>query len=94
VRDRYYRMENSPVMQVGLVAYTTSDDVPPGPENPEQINRSVDESAKVDMTLEVDWIRFQRPATRAVPDWYAQVSANPLADPNLAEDAVLRLIGE
>ena len=94
VRDRYYRMENSPRMQVGLVAYTTSDDVPPGPEDPEKINRSVDNQAKVDMTLEVDWIRFARPVTRAVPDWYVQVSANPLADPNLPEAEVLRLIGD
>jgi len=40
-------------------------------------------------------VRFRRPALQADPDWYAQVSgANPLADPNLAEAEVLRLLGE
>jgi hypothetical protein len=93
VRDRFYRMEAQPRMQVGLIAYTTSDDVPPGPENPEIINRSVNEAAEVDMILEVDWIRFSRPRLRSSPDWYGEVSANPLADPNIDEDAVLALLG-
>lgn len=95
VRDRWYRMEGDPRMQVGLVAYTSSDDVnDDGPENPDVINRSVDTKARTDMMLEVDWIRFRRPALRAVPDWYAQVSANPLADPNLSEQRVLELVGD
>ncbi|HYC96528.1 hypothetical protein [Brevundimonas sp.] len=93
VRDRFYRMENNPVMQVGLIAYTTSDDVPPGPENPEAINRTVDRESRVDMVLEVDWIRFARPLPRVRPDWYAQVSANPLADPNLPEAELLEALG-
>lgn len=94
VRDRFYRMENNPAMQVGLIAYTTSDAVPPGPENPEVINREVDRAAPVDMILEADWIRFSRPRPQVSPDWYGQVSANPLADPNLSEAALLAALGD
>lgn len=94
VRDRFYRMENNPVMQVGLIAYTTSDDVPPGPENPDVLNREVNREAAVDMVLEADWIRFSRPRPQVSPDWYAQVSANPLADPNLSETELLALLGD
>ena len=93
VRDRFYRMEPRPQMQVGLIAYTTSDDVPAAPEDPERINRTVDTDARVDMVLEVDWIRFARPAVNASPDWYDQVSANPLADPNLSEADLLAALG-
>lgn len=94
VRDRFYRMDGRPRMQVGLIAYTTSDDVPPRPENAEAINASRNVDARVDMTLEVDWIRFSRPRTRAQPDWLLEVSANPLADTNLSEEAVLELLGD
>lgn len=93
VRDRFYRMENNPLMQVGLIAYTTSDDVPPGPENPEAINRTVNTDARVDMTLEVDWIRFARPTASRPSDWYGQVSVHPLADPNLTEAELLAALG-
>ncbi len=94
VRDRWYRMENNPAMQVGLVAYTTSDDVAPAPEDPERINRSREADARTDMMLEVDWVRFRRPTLAATPDWYAQVSANPLADTGLTDAEVLRLLGD
>ncbi|WP_313928868.1 hypothetical protein [Pseudoxanthomonas sp.] len=94
VRDRWYRMENNPAMQVGLIAYTTSDDVAPAPEDAERINRQREADARTDMMLEVDWIRFRRPALAAVPDWYAQVSANPLADTGLSDAEVLRLLGD
>lgn len=94
VRDRFYRMDQRPDMQVGLIAYTTNPDQPRVPENPAVLNREVKRDVPVDMILEVDWIRFARPALRAVPDWYAQVSANPLADVNLAEAEVLALIGD
>ena len=94
VRDRFYRMENNPVMQVGLIAYTTSDDVPPGPENAEAINREVNREAVVDMVLEADWIRFSRPRPQVSSDWYGQVSAHPLADPNLPEEELLALLGD
>ena len=94
VRDRWYRMEGSPRMQVGLVAYTTSDDVAPGPEDPVRINRSVDRDARTDMILEVDWIRFARPRLRSPSDWYARVSADPLADPGVTDTDVLRLLGD
>ena len=94
VRDRFYRMENNPAMQVGLIAYTTSDDVPEAREDPDVTNRVVNREARTDMATEVDWVRFRRPATRASGDWYAQVSSNPLADPNLPESEVLRLVGE
>lgn len=93
VRDRFYRMEVQPGMQVGLIAYTTSDDVPAGPENPELINGQNVAGANVDMIFEVDWIRFSRPILPPQPDWYHQVSANPLADANLSEEAVLSMIG-
>jgi hypothetical protein len=94
VRDRWYRMESPPQMQVGLIAYTTSDDVLGGPEHAPTINATVDRDARTDMMLEVDWIRFRRPALRSDPDWYAQVSANPLADPGVDDAAVLRLLGD
>lgn len=93
VRDRFYRMEQRPGMQVGLIAYTTSPDIAEGPEDPRAINPTVNKDAKVDMALEVDWIRFA-PARPKVPgDWYAQVSGNPLADPNLSEEALLDALG-
>jgi subtilase family serine protease len=94
VRDRWYRMENRPDMQVGLIAYTTSDDVRPAPENPVQINGSVDRDARTDMMLEVDWIRFARPALRGENDWYRQVRANPIADPGVSDAEVLHLLGD
>ena len=94
VRDRFYRMENNPTMQVGLVAYTTSPDVSPGPENPEVENRQVNRDARVDMILEADWIRFSRPRPVVSSDWYLQVSANPLADANLSEEALLTALGD
>ena len=94
VRDRWYRMENQPDMQVGLIAYTTSDDVPGGPENPEVINRATQNDARTDMMLEVDWIRFSRPALRAENDWYRQVRANPLADPGVTDAQVLAWLGD
>lgn len=92
VRDRFYRMDAPPVMQVGLVAYTHSDAVPQEPEDPQRINRTVRENAPVDMLMDVDWVRFARPALRGEPDWYRQVSANPLADPGLGEAAILALL--
>ncbi|KQY84703.1 hypothetical protein [Brevundimonas sp. Root1423] len=94
VRDRFYRMENSPRMQVGLIAYTHSVDVPQGPDNAEVANRTVNREAQVDMALDVDWIRFARPRPQVSRDWYHQVSANPLADPNLPEAAVLEALGD
>ncbi len=94
VRDRFYRMEGSPRMQVGLIAYTHSVDVPQGPDNAEVANRAVNHEARVDMVLDVDWIRFARPRPLVSRDWYHQVSANPLADPNLSEAAVLEALGD
>ena len=95
VRDRWYRMEGNPAMQVGLVAYTHSDDVPHDiPEDPEVINRSREAEARTDMVMEVDWIRFSRPRLAAAPDWYAQVSANPLADTGLSDARVLAMLGD
>lgn len=106
LRDRFYRMEMSPAMQVGLIAYTTSPDVPPGPEDARTENRSVNRNAAVDALLEVDWIRGARPlASRTAPQlrdraaamawWYDEVrGANPLTDPNLPEAEVLRLLGD
>jgi hypothetical protein len=94
VRDRWYRMEGNPSMQVGLVAYASSDEVNhAGREDPPLTNTTVNTTARTDMMLEVDWIRFSRPAISAVPDWYAQVSANPLADPGVTDEKVLALLG-
>lgn len=94
VRDRFYRMEGNPAMQVGLIAYTTSDDVRPGPDDAETANRTVNRDARVDMLMDVDWIRFSRP--RRSIDWAfeAQVQAHPLADPNLSEAAILAALGD
>src|ERR671912_1923027 len=85
LRDRFYRMESSPYMQVGLTAYTTSDDVAPGPEDAGKENRTVQKDPKVDMQMDVDWVRFSRPKPRVDWDWQSQVREHPLADPNLAE---------
>jgi hypothetical protein len=94
VRDRFYRMEPNPHMQVGLIAYTTSDDSPPAPENAGVTNRTVDRKAPVDMLMDVDWIRFSRPRLEIAWDWREQVRSHPLADPNLAESAILAALGD
>lgn len=98
VRDRFYRMQwgpnGAPPMQVGLIAYTTSASVPDGPEDALVINHAVNKDAPVDMVMDIDWIRFARPRIAEQRDWYAQVSgANPLADPNLPEAALLAALG-
>lgn len=95
VRDRFYRMEPAPVMQVGLVAYTSSDDLKPAPENAAVTNREVNKTARVDMALEVDWIRFAPAKPVPVPSWYDQVSGgNPLANPNASEAEILAALGD
>lgn len=93
LRDRFYRMEANPNMQVGLIAYTTSDDVAPGPEDPLKENGTVNKDAKVDMAMDVDWVRFSRPKPVIDWNWQSQVREHPLADPNLAEADVLRALG-
>lgn len=94
VRDRFYRMEAPPTVQVGLIAYTSSPDEPEGPDDPERTNRSVNRQARVDMAMEVDWIRFSRPRPAPVRDWYGQVNGtNRLTDPNLPEAELLRMLG-
>ena len=92
LRDRFYRMEPNPVMQVGLIAYTTSDAVKPGPEDAARDNRLVDRSP-VDMQMDVDWVRFERPAPQIDWAWQSQVSEHPLADPNLSEEAIIQALG-
>jgi len=93
VRDRWYRMSGSPVMQVGLIAYTTSDTLQPGPDEVLYDNRVASE-APVDMVMDVDWVRFAAPRTASTGDWASEVSgANKLTDPNLTEAEVLRLLG-
>ena len=95
VRDRFYRMETPPPVQVGLIAYTSSPDVPEGPEDPERMNREVPKDARVDMALEVDWIRFARPKPQPIGDWYAQVNGtNPLTSPNLGEAELVAALGD
>jgi len=93
LRDRFYRMETNPRMQVGLIAYTTSDDIPPSPEDPARMNRTVNTAARVDMRMDVDWIRFSRPRPVVPWDWRAQVTGHPLADPNLPEAVILEALG-
>lgn len=95
VRDRWYRMDAGPVMQVGLVAYAGSDAVAPGPDAKMYDNRAVS-PAPVDMALEVDWIRFAAPRlARPAGGWEAEVTgANRLADPNLPEAELLALLGD
>jgi len=95
VRDRFYRMEGNPAIQVGLIAYTSSDEVVEnGPEDPTVLNRTVHRDAPVDMQMEVDWIRFSAPKLKGSNDWYAEVSGNPLADPSLPADKILALVGD
>ena len=93
LRDRFYRMEPSPYMQVGLIAYTGSDDVPPAPEDATKDNTTVNRDARVDMQMDVDWIRFARPKPQIDWAWQSQVRAHPLSDPNLAEAEILRALG-
>ena len=94
VRDRFYRMEFNPYMQVGLIAYTTSDDVPPAREDPVKENAAVDKAPKVDMLMDVDWIRFSRPRPAINAHWEEQVQRHPLADPNLSEEQILAALGD
>lgn len=93
VRDRFYRMEPNPAMQVGLIAYTTSDAVRPGPEDPVTENGSVSPDLPVDMLMDVDWIRFARPKPRIDWAWQSQVQEHPLADPNLSEAEIIAALG-
>ena len=96
VRDRFYRMENSPFMQVGFIAYTNSPDVAPGPEDPVKENATVNRDAKVDMAFEVDWVRFARPKAPSMPprQWYAQVNGtNRLTNPGLTDAEILAMLG-
>jgi hypothetical protein len=86
-------MEPSPFMQVGLIAYTTSDDVPPGAEDARKENITVLRDAKVDMLMDVDWIRFSRPKPVIEWAWQSQVREHPLADPNLSEAQILAALG-
>jgi hypothetical protein len=80
-------------MQVGLIAYTTSDALQPGPDGTLYDNR-VASDAPVDMVMEVDWVRFAAPRAASTGAWASEVGgANPLTDPNLSEAEVLRLIG-
>jgi hypothetical protein len=86
-------MEPNPFMQVGIIAYTGSDDLPPVPEDANAMNRTVNKEARVDMLLDVDWIRFSRPKPEITWDWREQVRAHPLADPNLDEASILAALG-
>ena len=80
-------------MQVGLIAYTGSDDVPSGPEDTVKDNTTVNKEARVDMLMDVDWIRFSRPKPQIDWTWQNQVREHPLADPNLAEAKILEALG-
>ena len=93
VRDRFYRMEPNPFIQVGLIAYTGSDDVPPGPEDAVKDNNSVNKEARVDMQMDVDWIRFARPKPSIDWNWQSQVREHALANPNLSERELLQALG-
>lgn len=95
VRDRFYRMEGSPFMQVGLIAYTTSANAKPAPENAAVMNREVQMDLPVDMALEVDWVRFAPSKPAPINDWYGQVNgSNALTDPNLTEAEILAALGD
>jgi hypothetical protein len=106
VRDRFYRMDLRPEVQVGLIAYTSSPDEPVGPEDADVENRRVKKNLAVDMAMDVDWVRFSRPrAHRSVSGpvnreaaaalWYAGVNGdNPLTDPNLSQKELLSALGD
>ncbi len=94
VRDRFYRMDPGSAMQVGVIAYTGSEDLPPVPEDANVMNRTVNKTARVDMLMDVDWIRFTRPKPEIVWDWREQVRAHPLADPNMSEARILAALGD
>ena len=93
LRDRFYRMEFNPNMQVGLIAYTTSDDVPPAREDAVKENATVKRHAKVDMQMDVDWIRFSRPQPKIDAFWESQVQQHPLADTSLSDAQILKALG-
>lgn len=109
LRDRFYRMEMNPFMQVGLIAYTNSGDVPPGPEDAAKENRTTFPEAGVDALFEVDWVRGRRPRSIGLDywtlddedgagftaQWYAQVSGkNPLVEPGLTDAQLLSALGD
>jgi hypothetical protein len=94
LRDRWYRMSGSPAMQVGLIAYTTSDAVKPEPDQSLYDNR-VASDAPVDMVMEVDWVRSAPVRTASSGSWHSEVSgANRLTDAGLGEAEVLGLLGD
>ena len=66
---------------------------PPGREDPQKENREVPKDPKVDMLMDVDWVRFSRPKPQVDWAWQSQVREHPLADPNLAEAAILKALG-
>jgi hypothetical protein len=106
VRDRFYRMDARPEVQVGLIAYTSSPDEPTGPDDPDIENHRVKKELAVDMAMDVDWIRFSRPLgyrggtkahgqAEAVAAWYAEVRGdNKLTDPNLGSEELLASLGD
>lgn len=94
LRDRFYRMEFNPHVQVGLIAYTSSDDVAPGPERMPDLNKQVNTTARVDMQMDVDWIRYTRPKPTIDWNWETQVQRHPLADPGLSDAAILKALGD
>ena len=94
VRDRFYRINLPPQVQVGIVAYTTSKKEPRRPENPNIINNQVDADLPVDMLMDVDYVRFRRPRINYGNDWYRGVTENRLADYDVSNEEVLRLLGE
>ena len=93
MRDRFYRMDPRPQMQVGFVAYTTSSARPDEREQPDVQNRTVATELPVDMILDVDWVRFARPNVNVPGDWLEQVSRHPLADSSLSDAELLRRLG-
>lgn len=94
VRDRFYRMDPRPTMQVGFVAYTTSAARPDEREVPDVQNRTVETELPVDMILDVDWVRFSRPKVQVPSDWLEQVSRHPLADGSVTDAELLARLGD
>jgi hypothetical protein len=67
--------------------------VAPGREDAVKDNTTVNREARVDMHMDVDWIRFSRPRPHIDWQWQAQVREHPLADASLADGEILSALG-
>jgi hypothetical protein len=101
IADRFYRPLLSPVVQVGLNAYTGWNNVPADLQrDTKKFNETVLSDIPADMILSVDHIQFKRPVLKELSKiknnqlnlpYYS--AANVLTDYNVSNETVLEIIG-